>query len=385
MISGELYVCLMLTAPLYGAFTALLFPVARPAIVAVGLFWLIGAVSVSGPESIFFGSWLGSAVEESLSVLLEFRVDRFSAYGIGAVGVCLLAAPFLTEFDSGRGSIKTPDRHTESAPLCLTLAAGCGLACTATDLSVLVVLWLLLDVTLASRFRASLTGSSASDENKTALLQPLQMSSLLLIVAVLMVNARYGTLRIEDHSYFRQSPEMPVPHGFLEAAAVFDRRVDAQSARFEICVVFALAACCRAAFLPWLLWQRRASNRSRPLDLIVVPLATLIPACVLLVRLSPLAYDTLTPLLTVSLVAAGVVAEPVSRWLFSVPLRVASKVAELFDRHLMGGSRDGAWLAHCQRAVGNVEHLRSLDPRYAALAAVLCLVGLLLALTGTRG
>ena len=385
MISGELYVCLMLTAPLYGAFTALLFPVARPAIVAVGLLWLIGAVSVYGPESIFFGSWLGSAVEESISVLLEFRVDRFSAYGIGAVAVCLLAAPFLAEFTSGRGGDKTPDRHIESAPRFLTLAATCGLACTATDLSVIVVLWLLLDVTLAIRFRTSSTGTPAGSANKPAPLQSLYVSSFLLIVTLLLISERYGTLRIDELDFFSRPQLVVTPDGIHEGISL-DRRVDAQAAPLGICVFLSLAACCRVALLPWLLWQRRTSNRSRPLDLIIVSLATLIPACVLLIRYSlVLRHDTLTPLLVVSLVAAGVVAEPVSRWLFSVPLRVAATTAELFDRHLMGGSREGAWLAHCQRAVGNVEHLRSLDPRYAALAAVLCLVGLLLALTGTGG
>jgi hypothetical protein len=384
MISDELYVCLILTAPLYASFTTMLFPVARPAIFATGLFLLGGSVFIyPHSSSIFFGSWLGSTVEESVSILLEFRVDRLSAPGIGVAAICLLAAPLLTEFASGRNDDAIPGRHLESAPRLMTTAALCGLACTATDLSVICVSWLLLDVTLASRFRTQASGPSAP--NSTRSLWPIHVSSLLLIVVVLMISARHGTLRIQDFTYFRHTPNMPVvPEGFIEAALLFDRTVDGQAVRTGVCALLALAVGCRAAVFPWLLWLNRASGQTRPLDRIVVPLTMLIPAGTLLLRVLPLLnHDEQTRLLILSMIPVGVVAERVFPWLIALPCRVTSKAAELFDRHLMGGSREGAWLAHCQRLAAHVEHLRGLDPRYAALAAVLCVAGLLLALTGT--
>jgi formate hydrogenlyase subunit 3/multisubunit Na+/H+ antiporter MnhD subunit len=388
MISDELFVCLILTAPLYASFTTMLFPVARPAIFATGLFLLGGSVFIyPHSSSIFFGSWLGSTVEESVSILLEFRVDRLSAPGIGVAAICLLAAPLLTEFASGRNEDAIPERHIESAPRLMTTAALCGLACTATDLSVICVSWLLLDVTLACRFQAQASGPSAptSNSNSVRPLSPIHVSSFLLIVAALLISARYGTLRIDDLTYFHHKPDVPVvPKGFLEAASLFDRAVDAQSVRTGVCVLLALAVGCRAAVFPWLLWRNRASGQTRPLDRIVVPLAMLIPAGTLLLRVFPLLnHDEQIRLLILSMIPVGVVAERVLPWLVAIPLRVTSKAAELFDRHLMGGSREGAWVAHCRRAAAHVEHLRGLDPRYAALAAVLCVAGLLLALTGT--
>ena len=75
--------------------------------------------------------------------------------------------------------------------------------------------------------------------------------------------------------------------------------------------------------------------------------------------------------------------ERLYEWLVAIPARLVSKTVEAFDRHLIGGSKEGAWLAHYRKFGGHITHLRDLDPRYTALAAVLCLAGLLLTLTGT--
>ncbi|MFP6762160.1 MAG: hypothetical protein VB858_01040, partial [Planctomycetaceae bacterium] len=119
MISDEFFVCLILTAPLYAAFTGLLFSIPRPVITAVGLFWTglsAWRLQYSGfpDKTIYFGRWLGGSVDESISILLNFRFDSLAALGIGSAGVCLLSAPLLTFFSTS-GTPRTDRPRTSES------------------------------------------------------------------------------------------------------------------------------------------------------------------------------------------------------------------------------------------------------------------------------
>lgn len=595
MLSDELYVCLILTAPLYAAFTAMLFPVGRFAVAGAGAVWL-GAATVfllqidPQPSVLPIGSWLGSSVDPALSVRLQFQFDTTTAIALGTAGVMIiLASSFVQRSASVTAERSEPpgpnpgnervDRtacavpllelQSEAAPKLLFLIFLSGVACLSNDLTVVAVSWLLLDVTLARHL------AHGGTQPKSGPLKPLQVSSLLLLVVLAVAISRHGTTQLGD----------------IYHKAVSDRQVDAASARAMMGMLVALAIGFRAAMLPGVLWLRRTFESARPVDLVVIPIATLIPAAALVMRLGyvvrvdaqpvllcagfaaaaaaiagsfavaqrkptatvllvqsamfahaaamfcsrqpvpawplhfaqvattagfgfaflsanrvgwqrkltlaflvlalagffygePFAIDSrwkwehaaqlqtfvraalaITQLLlpvalirclshesrcedgpSIPLVAslpllAGFIgvtliyfgrksgvqmiqanpwpiagaaigtlvvlnrerianalapAQPaiqfleecgdaslLCEWLFALPVRLVSKTVEAFDRHLMGGSKEGAWLAHYRNLAGHVTQLRDLDPRYTALAAVLCLAGLLLALTGT--
>lgn len=590
MISDELYVCLILTAPLYAAFTAMLFPVGRGALVVAGAAWL-GAASIyllqvdPAGSTLYLGTWLGDSVEAAHSVRFQFQFDTISAITLGTGGLLIITVNSLTRstgadikrasFDA-QGESLGPDGAVslyglsgEGAPRVLFLVFLSGVSCLATDLTIVVISWLLLDVTMAWRL-----GSGCS-ESRTGPFKPLQVSSLILLFALVQVLARYDTAQV----------------GVVLRKSVEDSRVDASSARVTLSVLIAMAIFLRAAMLPGVLWLKRLIADARAVDLFLVPLATLIPAGALLMRLgfviraepqsviycaaaaavaavlaagfavaqsrpaaavllvqtalfaqaatmfcsrqpipawplhfipisaasgfgltilsvghagtggrkyllsfaaivvascfygAPFTFDpdwdwqeasriqvvvrialgvsqlllpvamfrclgcrretvsvrTLPLLLSVSLIAgflgltmfyfsrqfgqprvllnlwpvAGVAIglllwgneasvskalaplRPVQQfagecgyisqlcdWLLATPARLVSRATEAFDRLLMGGSREGAWLAHFRELAGHVTSLRELEPGYAALAALLCLTGLLLVLTG---
>ena len=276
MISDELFVCLILTAPLYAAFTGMLFPVSRPVMTAVSLFWTgVSAFVLRNSEipvkSIYFGRWLGGSIDESVSILLEFRFDQHAAFGIGLAGVCLLSAPLLSHFPATGTSRVPRSRSPESLLQFMILLTLCGLACTASDLMVIAALWMLMDILLTCRL-----SGTVSPADRSAQLGLLQLSSLLLLVAGLAVQARYQSVRIDD---------------FL-AASQSDTRIDADLVNSGLAVWIALSVCCRAAFFPWLLWLKRFSTHAGPLDLVTLPVGVLIPAGVLVMRMAPVLHNS---------------------------------------------------------------------------------------------
>ena len=578
MLSDELTVCLILTAPLSAAFTSMLFPVGRVAVALAGAVWLGAATWFllqvdPEPSLLTMGSWLGANVEPSLAVRLQFQFDTTTAITLGTAGLMLVLASSLIRREAP--SAASPGAGTlgslleASSPKLLFLVFLCGASCLATDLIIVVMAWLLLDVTLVRQF------DSLENEASASPLKPLQISSLLLVAVLALAHSRYETTQLGD----------------IYRAATSDSQVDAASVRTMLASLVALAIGLRAAMLPAVLWLRRTFESARPAELILIPLATLIPAAALLLRLgyvvrvdpqpvllcagiaaaasavaaafavaqrrpvagvllvqtamfahavamfcskqpvpafplhflqvatvagfgiarlatkpgsrhqqltwaflmvalasfyygSPFTVDpawnwsgrdglqtfvraalavtqlllpvalirclthkstseeaspapliaslpllagfigvtlvffarksdiqmiplnpwpiagaaigTLTMLNRKRLARALAPAQPATRfleecghveriyeWLVVMPARLVSKTVEGFDRHLMGGSKEGAWLAHYRNLAGHISHLRDLDPRYTALAAVLCLAGLLLALTGT--
>ena len=581
MLSDELTVCLILTAPLYAAFTSMLFPVGRIAVALAGAVWLGAATWFllqvePKPSLLVIGSWLGASVEPSLAVKLQFQFDTTTAITLGTAGLMLALASSLIRREAppessgaGPGTDTLGSLPVASSPKLLFLLFLCGVACLATDLIVVVMAWLLLDVTLVQHLETSRKHVSASP------LKPLQISSLLLIGVLALTHSRHETTQLGD----------------IYKKATANSQVDAASARALLGSLVALAIGLRAALLPGVLWLRRTFDSARPAELLVIPLATQIPATALLLRLGyvvrvdpqpvllcagiaaaasaiaaafavaqrrpvaglllvqtalfadaaamfcskqpvpafplhffqvatvagfgiallatkpgtwhqhltwaflvvaltsfyygspftvdaawnwsskdqlqtfvqaalaatqlllpiamlrclshkaksevvfPVALIVSLPLLVgfigVTLVyfarksaipmiplnpwpiagtAIGTLAvlkrehrarahspaqpaihfleecghvERLYKWLVSMPVRLVSRIVETFDRHLMGGSKEGTWLAHYSNLAEHATHLRDLDPRYTALAAVLCLAGILLALTST--
>jgi len=165
----------------------------------------------------------------------------------------------------------------------LFLGFLCGVACLATDLIVVVVAWLLLDVTVARHLASSGKNVSASP------LKPLQVSSLLLVAVLALAHSRYETTQLGD----------------IYRAATSDAKVDAASVRTMLGSLVALAIGLRAAMLPGVLWLRRAFEFARPAELIIFPLATLIPAAALLLRLGYVVRVDPQPVLLCAGIAAA--------------------------------------------------------------------------------
>ncbi len=246
---------------------------------AFGLIWPMSASSTAALDWLQ-RDWFHSG--DGLPVVIELR--QTASWPVSL----LLTAMFASWALAARKLAVAPTRIIVSW---LGLQFAVTLAATANDLLVVLLSWLVIEE--LSEFLA--TTNSPHDlavERTTAgprLLMPLRLSSLLLLGAMGLLQARYHSTSIDE----------------LLSTALRDQRVDAAVARGGCASMLAGAIILRLGLFPFSLWLKRLVESRSPLR---VPLLTaiVVPAFSLGLRLIPLwrATDE-TPLLFVMLGLLG--------------------------------------------------------------------------------
>lgn len=248
---------------------------------AFGLIWPTSAASTPSLDWLR-SEWFRSG--DGLPVVIELR--QSVAWPVSL----LLAAMFVSWALAARKLAVAPSRIVLSW---LGLQIAVALAATASDLLIVLLSWLVIEELCESLA----TTDSPQDlaEGRTTVgprvLMPLRLSSLLLIGAMGLSQARYHTTSIDE----------------LVSAALRDQRVDAAVARGGCATMLAGAIILRLGLFPFSLWLKRLIASRSPLRLQLL-VAIVIPAFSLGLRLVPLWRETdETPLLFVMLGMVGFV------------------------------------------------------------------------------
>lgn len=248
---------------------------------AFGLIWPTSAASTPSLDWLR-SEWFRSG--DGLPVVIELR--QSVAWPVSL----LLAAMFVSWALAARKLAVAPSRIVLSW---LGLQIAVALAATASDLLIVLLSWLVIEE-LCEFLATTDSPQDLADGRATVgprVLMPLRLSSLLLIGAMGLSQARYHTNSIDE----------------LVSAALRDQRVDAAVARGGCASMLAGAIILRLGLFPFSLWLKRLIASRSPLR---VPLlaAIVVPTFSLGLRLIPLwrATDE-TPLLFVMLGMFGLV------------------------------------------------------------------------------
>lgn len=166
---------------------------------------------------------------------------------------------------------RTPAVRCHSTPsdwLLRQLLLTCG--AFSADLVVILISWLVTDAVIDwQRTKVALPAPVNSDNAKFGGRAPLRLTSLLLLVAIVVLSARYRTTDVAT---------------LLEAVRS-DERIDASAIRGGLAICLAAAIAFRCGQFPAVLWVKRLTAESSPVGIgFVLPI--LVPAFVLAARLS---------------------------------------------------------------------------------------------------
>ena len=291
--------------------------------------------------------------------------------------------------------------------------------------------------------KATSASAIGSDGTAPSALRPLRLTSLLLLVAIVVMSARYRTTDVA---------------ALLDAIRA-DERIDAAAVRGGLAICMAAAIAFRCGQFPAVLWVKRLAAGSVLIGLSQV-VTIVLPAFILAVRLSPLwplapeagslfvslgVLTSITLGLTVgstkrigdvptivcvmlcgpALMCASVpfaevapkaglcllvivlslslrpllvtrespvlhvarewyYAEEMARFVIVGPLRVVAILVEFIDRRLLGGGQEAAWVQPGTRFANLIDSVRDAEPKYYGIAIVWAVVGLLAALALAR-
>ena len=219
--------------------------------------WLIdaspGRVTV---VSLLSTSWLHVAGVPPIDIGGQLSVQPTS---VVLVILALLALWVSVHFGRSRAaSSQSPPSDVLLRQLLLTSGAF------SSDLVVILMSWLVTDAVIDWQ-RARVNSESPSA------LPPLRLTSLLLLVAVVVMSARYHTTDVAT---------------LLEAMRA-DERIDAVAVRGGLAICMAAAIAFRCGQFPAVLWVKRLTAGSSQIGVSHL-LTIIVPAFVLAVRLSPL-------------------------------------------------------------------------------------------------
>ena len=226
------------------------------AILALGA-WLIcippGHVTV---VNLLSTSWLHVAGVPPVDLRWQLSAEPASVVFV-VFGLLMLWLPVWV----GR-SRPTDAQSPPSDVLLRQLLLTCG--AFSADLVVILMTWLVTDAVIDWQ------RAKANSQPPSALL-PLRMTSLLLLVAVVVMSARYRTTDVAE---------------LLEAIRS-DKRIDALAVRGGLAICMAAAIAFRCGQFPAVLWVKRLTAGSPQIGISHL-LTIILPAFVLAVRLSPL-------------------------------------------------------------------------------------------------
>lgn len=226
------------------------------AVLLIALAACAGCGLVGGMESVALGEWFVMPTDVSTSVSPVLRFD--------AVAVPLLiviACVLVLDRDRPAGFAERTNR--------VALVVLGAAAILVTDLLVLLVIWTVLGMLLASGRDAPCRTQPKEASSCRSSSLVLHLSSVCLLSGLLVCVARYHTTDLHE----------------LAIAAAKDGRIDAAHVAAGLSVCLAAAVVIRCGLFPGSLWLRQYldnSDHSRLSDLLVV---TLIPGLALSVRL----------------------------------------------------------------------------------------------------
>ncbi len=374
-------------------------------------------------------SWLQVAGVPPVDIRWQLSVQSASAL---LVIIGLLALGISSRLGRSR---PVESRSTPSDWLLRQLLLTCG--AFSADLVAILMSWLVTDAVIDwQRAKACQRGEGSDCKPAASALTPLRLTSMLLLVAIAVLSARYRTTDVA---------------ALLEAVRS-DERIDASAVRGGLAICMAAAIAFRCGQFPAVLWVKRLTAGSSPIGIGGL-LPILLPAVVLAVRLSPLwrmapeagsLFASQCTLTTVTMgmtacstrrfsevptivcvmlcgqaliccgspfsdaafpVGLGLLAIVVSlllrpllaprcssvlhiarEWWFAEefarfaivgPLRVVAILVEFIDRRLLGGGREDAWTQPGTRFANLMDSVRDAEPKYCGIAIVWAVIGLL--------
>lgn len=271
-MTEQLLTTLLLMVPITGGVLAAAMPGWRYAKITgtaaflgvVGV-WLayLQAGAVEAPVNLRIGGWLTIPSADSLIVQLSFQVNR------PQVLLALVASiTVLLESLPSAALIGQTKSHSFTVSVLLPLSV---LAIFADDLVVLLIVWIIIDCCVHHSCRPGgpLTRSQQSSAGTESVLS---VSSILLVLAIIMVTARLGTTSL------------------VEAIdrSIQDDRIDAAAVVSGMTVLFVVAAAVRCAFFPALIWPRNCLRQQPHLSSCIVTLAGVLPGLSLAIGVLPI-------------------------------------------------------------------------------------------------